>query len=256
MSNTNNYHPEPYWSEVAERIDSRGENNVLAGDDSPFYRYKRQQFLKLFNSVDFTEKDVLEIGCGPGGNLIELNKHNPANIYAADISENMIKLAKANIGSIPVSFHKTNGTTLPFADQSIDIVFSVTVLQHNSDEDMMKALLREMCRVSRDKVILFERVESTLKGDELCVGRPVEYYNAICEQEGFEIKDVQFINIQSSYLVSGAAGKLFSPKNRKEGQKLSTVSELLQSATLPLTKVLDKVFKVERDLAKLEFKRK
>ena len=42
------YHPEKYWSEVGERIESREDaHNVIAGDDEPFYRYKREKFLGL-----------------------------------------------------------------------------------------------------------------------------------------------------------------------------------------------------------------
>ena len=69
INKNNNYHPELYWSDVAERIDSRDERNIIAGDDEPYYRYKRQRFLKLFNSVDFNDKNVLELGGGPGGNI-------------------------------------------------------------------------------------------------------------------------------------------------------------------------------------------
>ena len=64
-----NYQPEPYWSEVANRIKSRKGESIIAGDDEPYYRYKRKKFLSMLNSVNFKEKSVLEIGCGPGGNF-------------------------------------------------------------------------------------------------------------------------------------------------------------------------------------------
>ena len=41
------YDPEVYWSRVAGEIEKRGENYV-AGDDNPYFRYKRQRFLKKF----------------------------------------------------------------------------------------------------------------------------------------------------------------------------------------------------------------
>ena len=46
-----NYNPETYWSEVAKRIKSRKGKNIIAGDDEPFYRYKRKKFLKMLNSL-------------------------------------------------------------------------------------------------------------------------------------------------------------------------------------------------------------
>jgi len=250
------YHPEPYWSEVAERINERGEKNFLAGDDSPFYRYKRKKFLALLNSLPFTEKDVLEIGHGPGGNLYEVLQHNPKSLSGVDISNAMIKLAKNNLGEDNIDFNKIDGTSLPFEDQKFDYVFSATVLQHNSDENMMKSLLQEMCRVSSHQVVLFERIENKLKGDDLCVGRPVEYYAAICKEKGFELTDTKFINIQASYLVSGAIRKLLNSAKRKEGQQLSKIAELAQQISLPVTSIIDKIYTPKRDLAKVVLTRK
>lgn len=249
------YHPEEYWSEVAERIDAREDGNVLAGDDSPFYRYKRKKFLSLLNEVPFKGKKVLEIGSGPGGNLLEVLKHKPAELNAADISNTMISIARKNVKNKDVHFTKINGRELPFENQCMDIVFSATVLQHNTDELMMQDLLREMCRVSRDKVILFERIEPTLMGDELCMGRPVDYYADICRKMGFEIDEVSFINIQVSYLVSGAIRKVLNSSARKEGQPLSKIAEFSQNISLPITSMLDKVFSSKRDLARITLKR-
>jgi len=66
------------WSEVGQRIEERDNGeNVVAGDDEPYYRYKRKEFLKLLNEVEFGGKSILEIGHGPGGNLMEVYRHNP-----------------------------------------------------------------------------------------------------------------------------------------------------------------------------------
>jgi len=249
------YNPETYWSEVATRIQERGNGNVVAGDDTPYYRYKRVRFLEMLNSVPFKSKKVMEIGHGPGGNLAEVLKHQPAELTGVDISDNMIALAKENIGTDKVKFHKTDGVTIDQEDQSQEIVFSATVLQHNSNEEMMKAMLLEMLRVSSDQVIIFERIEKLLKGDDLCVGRPVPYYTAIAESAGFKLKEASFINIQVSYLVCGVIRKVFNPGSRKEGEKLNAFSVFLQKATLPVTKLLDKLFTAKRDLGKLVFER-
>ncbi len=88
------YNPEIYWSEVATRIKSREGKNVIAGDDEPFYRYKRKKFLKMLNSVDFQNKTVLELGCGPGGNLQEVWRKSPKRLVGTDISDAMINLSK------------------------------------------------------------------------------------------------------------------------------------------------------------------
>ncbi len=250
------YHPEVYWSEVAQKIEERDGHNVLAGDDSPFYRYKRSKFLELLLSISIEGKKIMELGSGPGGNLKELSKKNPASLTGADISQNMIDFATKNLSFKSLNLVKINGEKLPFQDQKFDTVFSATVLQHNTDDEMMQSILKEMCRVSNDKIYLFERIESNFKGDDLCMGRPYEYYKTIVESQGFRFDNIQFINIQMSYLVCGFIRKIFNSKSRKEGQKESTISTTLQKLVLPLTKGLDKLFTAKRDLARIEFSRK
>ncbi len=251
--NNSTYHPEKYWSEVAKVIKKRDNGkNVIAGDDEPYYRYKRQKFLSLLHSIDFSNKTVLEIGCGPGGNLIEVSKKNPAKLTGVDISEDMISLAKNKVPN-HVSVVKTNGTKLNFEDKSFDIVFTATVLQHNTDEAMLKSLISEICRVSSDKIYLFERIENQIKGDNLCLGRPVDYYTKLMNNHSFNLKSKKFINIRVSYYVCGIFRKLLNPRSRKEGEPLSAISVLMQYITLPVTKILDTIFTSNKDLAKLEF---
>jgi SAM-dependent methyltransferase len=249
------YHPEPYWSEVAKKIKARKGTNVLAGDDEPFYRYKRARFLNMLRTLDFKGKKVLELGCGPGGNLLEVYKGMPSRLVGADISADMVEIAGNNTPEA-VEIVKINGLELPFADAEFDLVFSVTVLQHNTDAAMMRQILSEMCRVSASEVVLFERIEHSLKGDDLCMGRPVDYYAEICGSQGFELVETSFINIRSSYLVCGAIRKGLNPSSRKEGDPLTPFSFALQNGTLHITKLLDKAFPSRTDLGKLVFRRK
>ena len=250
------YHPEPYWSTVAKRIRSRGNANVIAGDDEPYYRYKRARFLEMLSAVQVAGKSVLEIGHGPGGNLKFLSEATPAprRLMGVDISEDMVSLA-STILPASVALTKINGTELPFEDDSVDIVFTATVLQHNTDESMLRPLVREIARVAREEVHLFERIDDPIAGDDLCLGRPVRYYAQMLEQEGFVLADTEFINIHASYLMAGSIRKGLNSKRREEGEPLNSLSLGLQSALLPLSKQLDRVMTRDRDLARLSFRR-
>jgi len=249
------YHPENYWSEVGQRIEERENGkNVIAGDDEPYYRYKRREFLKLLNEVDFKGKSVLEVGHGPGGNLLEVWKHEPSRLEGVDISEQMVKLAQNKIPR-EITVQKINGIELPFPADEFDIVFTATVLQHNTNEQMLKDLMKEIARVSKDSIILFERIEREVKGDELCLGRPVEYYSAIMSDYGYGLETTKFINIRTSYYVSGVIRKVLNPGSRKEGEPLNKLSEILQIATLPITSIADKVFKSNKDIGRLQFRK-
>lgn len=248
------YQPEKYWSEVGERIESRTGQNVIAGDDEPYYRYKRQEFLKLLHGVHFANKSVLEIGCGPGGNLLEVLKHNPKSLHAVDISEQMIKLATEKLeGNAEIL--KINGTSIPNPDNAFDVVFTATVLQHNTDEHMLHKLMSEIARVAGDRVYFFEKIDRKITGDDLCHGRPVAYYEEFMKEHGFALKSTKFINIRISYFVCGFARKLLNPTNRKEGEPLTKFSLFVQKVTLPITKFLDKIFTSRKDVARLEFEK-
>lgn len=249
------YHPEPYWSTVAQRIGSRNGKNIIAGDDEPYYRYKRERFLEMLATVDFTEKSVLEIGHGPGGNLKFVHDNfTPSRLCGVDISADMIRLARSILPE-SVELTKINGTELPFADQTFDVVFTATVLQHNTDETMLAALIGEIARVAKTSVFIFERIDDPIAGDELCLGRPVGYYEAFFRTGGLELVDVEYINIHASYLLAGAIRKGLNPKTREEGQPLNGFSLELQELFLPISKKVDKILTKPRDLAKLEFRR-
>ena len=150
---------------------------------------------------------------------------------------------------------KIDGTSLPFKDKEFDIVFTATVLQHNTDEVMLGKLVHELARVSKNQIFLFERVENEISGDDLCLGRPVKYYAALLEKSGFKLKSTKFINIRVSYYVSGIIRKGLNRKDRKEGEKLNLISEILQKTSLPITKFFDKVIKSNKDLCRMEFVR-
>lgn len=249
------YNPEEYWTEVGKRIEAREKGeNVIAGDDEPYYQYKRLKFLQLLNQINFQNKNVLEIGCGPGGNLIEIHKHKPNKLVGVDISSQMVQLA---INKVPLGIEiiKINGTELPFDDQSFDTVFTATVLQHNTDEIMLKKIMKELCRLSAEKVYLFERIESEIKGNELNLGRPISYYSSIMKENGFQLISEKFINIRISYYLAGIIRKFLNPQSRKEGEPLNKISLILQKVLLPFTKLYDPVFNSKRDLARLEYRR-
>lgn len=249
------YHPERYWSEVGARIKERENGqNVIAGDDEPYYRYKRRRFLELLHEVTYTGKSVLEIGHGPGGNLLEVWSHQPKRLHGVDISDQMVALARAKISS-EIQVQKVNGTALPYADGEFDIVFSATVLQHNTDDEMLRQLMSEMARVSSDQVILYERVEATIKGDDLCLGRPVDYYSSIMQPHGYSLTSTKPINVRASYYVSGAIRKLLNPSSRQEGEPLTDLSVLLQKATLPITSLIDRLWSSEKDVCRIVYRK-
>jgi ubiquinone/menaquinone biosynthesis C-methylase UbiE len=167
----------------------------------------------------------------------------------------MLALAKETMQQRPVRLQKMDGTSITFPNNYFDITFTSTVLQHNTDEAMLSGLIGEMCRVTGSDVYCFERIENKIKGNALCLGRPVAYYEKLFSTHGFKLKSVTFLNIQLSYLVSGAIRKLFNARTKSEGEPMSRISYLLQRSTLPFTSTLDPFIASERELAMLHFVR-
>ncbi len=251
------YHPRTYWTQVAERIQARGARNIVAGDDTPFFRYQRARFLQELAQIDFQGKSVLEVGCGPGGNLEVIHATNPTRLVGCDISWKMIGLAAQNLQPIlaDVELVLTDGVTLPFKQKSMDIVYTVTVLQHNTDEDMLVGLMREICKVARDKVLLFEETSVKIKSGRSWVLRPVGYYQAIMEEREFKLTEVKYLNVFFSHLASVGISRLMGLRDRQEGEPLPALAVAGQRACLPLTRPLDRLFTKRIGLTKMSFER-
>jgi len=248
------YIAEEYWDSVAITIKNRDKKSLIAGDDEPYYSYKRKKFLKLLHSISFHSKKVLEIGCGPGGNLIELVKDRPELLAGVDISNEMVRLSKELLGD-QAEIIKINGTTLPFGANHFEIVFTSTVLQHITDESILSDLVKEICRVSLKDVYIFEGVEKKRKQNLSNVGRTINEYLRLFQANNFLLEEVKFLNMHWSWLVCGTIRRVFNSRKRKEGEKETDVSRLFQRIVLVITKPLDELFPIQRDLAMLHFKK-
>jgi ubiquinone/menaquinone biosynthesis C-methylase UbiE len=250
----NTYQPEAYWNHVAGELSRREDGHFIAGDDEPYYRYKRSKFLKLLNTVDFHNKKVLEVGCGPGGNLKIILEKQPAKLAGVDLSREMIALAKGNLAGKKIDLLHVTDHKFPFADREFDIVFTSTVLQHTTTDSALLTTVSEICRVSGSEVYIFERIEKKIQGNESCLGRTVSFYEQVFAEHGFELTETKFLHIQASYMLAGITRKFLNRRNRKEGEKLSGPSLAVQRILLPFTKFFDGIFKADRDLAMLHFK--
>jgi hypothetical protein len=251
------YIVDQYWEEVAQRIEGREQGNVIAGDDEPYYEYKRTLSLDILKTFPVQGKEIFELGYGASGNLLELAKLNPSKISGADLSPTMNKLSMERLSHFPnLDLRLVTDEKLPFDSESMDYVFTITVLQHNTNEDSLKRIIAELCRISRDKIVISERIESCIKGSILCLGRPVSYYESIFNAHGFKLSSVQFLPLQASYYVCGAIRRLLNPAIRQEGEPLTQFSLALQRLLMPITRLLDKIIPSHRDLAYLSFEKK
>jgi 2-polyprenyl-3-methyl-5-hydroxy-6-metoxy-1,4-benzoquinol methylase len=82
---------------------------------------------------DLRGRRILDFGCGSGANAVQL-AHRGAQVWALDISEDLIRLAQRRLAvngrAGTAQFIVASAHELPFPDASIDVVFGIAILHH------------------------------------------------------------------------------------------------------------------------------
>jgi SAM-dependent methyltransferase len=262
------YDAAAHWSEVAAKAGERDEDGrLVAGDDAPYYRYKRRLFLdKFLSQIPIEGTSVLEVGCGPGGNLAEMLPRHPQRLVGCDVAPAMVDAARRAQPADGAEVILIDGNSLPFADQEFDVTLTVTVLMHNP-EDRKDQLIREMCRVSKTHVYL---IEDTFPGtpdtqapqsptpvsapaSEGTSGNPGSYgsffprsvpqYAEACEAEGFELVDTRYLETFASHYLFALLNNKLDKRRTSEGEQFSRLHWWIETLLQPVTHQLDHVIR-------------
>jgi len=128
---------------------------TISGKDSYYFSKLKVQELTYFETNN--QLQLLDIGCGDGVSEIYFQQFfDRFAVNAVDISEASILKAKAK--SIPnTSFSTYSGVTLPFANDSFDIVFVGCVLHHVQPDKQLR-FMQEAIRVLKKggRLYIFE----------------------------------------------------------------------------------------------------
>jgi ubiquinone/menaquinone biosynthesis C-methylase UbiE len=160
-----------FWRKLAQEV-----SDDLASDDRPEYRTRRAKMLRHLVANKLRGKDVLEVGCGPGGNLAALESFGVQSLAGCDIAPEMLSLAAKRTSAKLVQSEEEQ---LPFADNAFDIVLTVTVLQHVVDDSVARDLCGEMGRVAGRTVLIYEDMHDANPlgdGQFPWVARPRKWY--------------------------------------------------------------------------------
>ncbi len=142
-----------FWDRFADLV-----VDDLASEDRPEFRARRRKMLDDLLNLPLRGRSILEVGCGPGGNLAAIEVLGPKDITGCDSSPEMLARARNRTHAELV---QSEETALPFPDRRFDLVFTVTVLQHIPEEADAAALLAEMVRVTSRTVLLYEDLAET-----------------------------------------------------------------------------------------------
>jgi ubiquinone/menaquinone biosynthesis C-methylase UbiE len=120
--------------------------------DEAHYRWQTENPLiagterELLSGFPIAAGTVLEVGCGEGGNLVNLLSANAvgALVVGLDLFERKLTFARANVPG--ARFVCGNALALPFRDRAFDAVLCRDVLHHL---DVREPALRELRRVCK-----------------------------------------------------------------------------------------------------------
>ena len=118
----------------------------LASSDEP-NRHPIQLYHRTATQVDLTGKQVLEVSCGHGGGASYLSRtQQPASYTGLDINPTGIQFCRTRHNVPGLDFVQGNAESLPFADQSFDVVINIEAGIHYLD---FAGFLTEVARVLR-----------------------------------------------------------------------------------------------------------
>jgi len=108
---------------------------------NPYFSRKEKELLRLLNQL--RPARLLEIGCGEGGNLVNL-ENRPPLMVGIDVFETRCRFAREHCpGAILLC---GDGSRLPVRSGAFDVVFCRDVLHHLPDQ---KGFIAEMARACR-----------------------------------------------------------------------------------------------------------
>lgn len=101
--------------------------------------------LKRFTNTNLCGRQILEIGCGPGLMLPYLCKASERQVFAIDVSHNMLKTAASEGRIKDCSVAVADVERLPFKEKCFDIVFSRgSIFFWNNLETALQSIFRSL----------------------------------------------------------------------------------------------------------------
>lgn len=153
---------EKFWqSDFGDEYSKR--SNVSAEELDRIYK-KRFGFSQSEMNREFlSNRDIstiLEVGSNIGNQLLILTKGGYTNLTGIEINRDAVQEAKKRLPQAII--HEGSALSLPFPDNSFDLVFTAGVLIHINPDDLPK-VMGEIHRVSKHFIWGFEYFSDTHK---------------------------------------------------------------------------------------------
>jgi ubiquinone/menaquinone biosynthesis C-methylase UbiE len=132
--------------------------------------------------VDFSSfngKEVLEVGCGAGIDLVRFARAG-ANVTGIDLSKTAIDLAGRNIeqNGLVADLFVMNGEAMQFQNDSFDVVYAHGVLQYTADTNRMINEIHRVLKPEGEAILMVYNRNSWLNLMRAVTNVPLEHEDA------------------------------------------------------------------------------
>lgn len=121
------------FDKFADEYTNVHKDNIRISGEAPsfFSEYKIKDLQQISQNIGLSQElNILDFGCGVGNSIDYLLKYFPkSKIMGVDVSEKSIAIAQERF-SPNADLQAYDGETLPYEDNSLDIIFSACVFHH------------------------------------------------------------------------------------------------------------------------------
>lgn len=116
---------------------------------------RARAWAEMLRPIDGDPQSILEVGCNIGINQRALRRLVGAQLWAIEPNPHAREIALRDGALTPSQLFAGDASDLPFADGSMDLVFTSGVMIHIAPENLEQAM-REIYRVSRRYILCSE----------------------------------------------------------------------------------------------------
>jgi 2-polyprenyl-3-methyl-5-hydroxy-6-metoxy-1,4-benzoquinol methylase len=139
---------------------------------------------RAFKALLSVPRSILDVGCGGGYLCQYLHQLYPeAKITGIDLSKAAVAHAKVHCASQNVSFSVQNEKRLDYAENSFDIVTTILVCHHMTDEELVQ-FLKEAYRTCSQAVIINDLQRHILAYVSFSLVAPILFPNRLIWNDG------------------------------------------------------------------------
>ncbi|QSX07629.1 class I SAM-dependent methyltransferase [Alkalibacter rhizosphaerae] len=125
-----------------------------------FYQSQRKKYREIIQKAKPTfdlgrHQSVLDVGCGTGA-LCSVMDEMGLDVTGVDAAVKMVEIARKRNPAGTIHYQQGDALAgLPFEDKSFDVVIT-SYVAHGLEEDQRKILYREMGRLAKYMVIVYD----------------------------------------------------------------------------------------------------